>query len=101
MRATTVNHRDVWIRKGHPHPAYHVVLPAILGIDISGEIVGVGQAVEGFSLVLSEIQRLQRRLRRTRGYPRKAGGETVCKRFVCGCRLLSQYLHHSMADADR
>ena len=50
MRATTVNHRDVWIRKGHPHPAYHVVLPAILGIDISGEIVGVGQAVEGFSL---------------------------------------------------
>ena len=50
MRATTVNHRDVWIRKGHPHPAYHVELPAILGIDISGEIVALGSAVEGFSV---------------------------------------------------
>lgn len=49
MRATTVNHRDVWIRKGHPHPAYHVELPAILGIDISGEIVAVGGEVEGFA----------------------------------------------------
>lgn len=50
MRATTVNHRDVWIRKGHPHPAYRVELPAILGIDISGEIVGMGGAVEGFAI---------------------------------------------------
>lgn len=50
MRATTVNHRDVWIRKGHPHPAYHVDLPAILGIDISGEIVGIGDRVEGFTI---------------------------------------------------
>lgn len=50
MRATTVNHRDVWIRKGHPHPAYHVDLPAILGIDISGEIVDKGELVEGFEV---------------------------------------------------
>lgn len=50
MRATTVNHRDVWIRKGHPHPAYHVDLPAILGIDISGEIVEIGDGVDGFSI---------------------------------------------------
>jgi NADPH:quinone reductase-like Zn-dependent oxidoreductase len=50
MRATTVNHRDVWIRKGHPHPAYHVELPAILGIDISGEIVETGNEVEGFTV---------------------------------------------------
>lgn len=50
MKATTVNHRDVWIRKGHPHPAYHVDLPAILGIDISGEIVDMGDEVEGFSV---------------------------------------------------
>lgn len=49
MRATTVNHRDVWIRKGHPHPAYRVELPAILGIDIAGEIVQAGSAVEGFA----------------------------------------------------
>src|SRR5690606_25432653 len=50
MKATTVNHRDVWIRKGHPHPAYHVDLPAILGIDISGEIVETGAAVDDFSV---------------------------------------------------
>ncbi len=50
MKATTVNHRDVWIRKGHPHPAYHVDLPAILGIDISGEIVKTGAEVDGFSV---------------------------------------------------
>lgn len=50
MKATTVNHRDVWIRKGHPHPAYHVELPAILGIDISGEIVETGAAVDGFAI---------------------------------------------------
>src|SRR5574338_527320 len=34
LRATSVNHRDVWIRRGHPHPAYHVDLPAVLGIDV-------------------------------------------------------------------
>ena len=31
LRATSVNHRDIWIRRGHPHPAYHVDLPAVLG----------------------------------------------------------------------
>jgi NADPH:quinone reductase-like Zn-dependent oxidoreductase len=48
MRATSVNPRDLWIRKGHPHPAYHVDLPAILGIDICGEVVAVGERVDGF-----------------------------------------------------
>jgi NADPH:quinone reductase-like Zn-dependent oxidoreductase len=48
LRATSVNHRDVWIRRGHPHPAYHVDLPAILGIDVCGDVVGVGSDVEGF-----------------------------------------------------
>ncbi len=48
LRATSVNHRDVWIRRGHPHPAYHVALPAILGIDVCGDVVDAGDAVEGF-----------------------------------------------------
>lgn len=48
LRATSVNHRDVWIRKGHPHPAYHVDLPAVLGIDVCGEVVDAGDEVEGF-----------------------------------------------------
>jgi NADPH:quinone reductase-like Zn-dependent oxidoreductase len=49
LRATSVNHRDIWMRKGHPHPAYHVDLPAILGIDVCGDVVEVGSDVEGFA----------------------------------------------------
>jgi NADPH:quinone reductase-like Zn-dependent oxidoreductase len=48
LRATSVNHRDAWIRRGHPHPAYRVDLPAILGIDVCGDVVEVGSDVEGF-----------------------------------------------------
>jgi NADPH:quinone reductase-like Zn-dependent oxidoreductase len=48
LRATSVNHRDVWIRRGHPHPAYRVELPAILGIDVCGDVESVGSAVDGF-----------------------------------------------------
>jgi NADPH:quinone reductase-like Zn-dependent oxidoreductase len=48
LRATSVNHRDIWIRKGHPHPAYHVELPAVLGIDVCGDVVEVGSEVDGF-----------------------------------------------------
>ena len=48
LRATSVNHRDVWMRRGHRHPAYHVDLPAILGIDVCGEVVTLGEGVEGF-----------------------------------------------------
>jgi NADPH:quinone reductase-like Zn-dependent oxidoreductase len=48
LRATSVNHRDIWIRRGHPHPAYHVDLPAVLGIDVCGDVVEVGADVDGF-----------------------------------------------------
>jgi NADPH:quinone reductase-like Zn-dependent oxidoreductase len=49
LEATSVNHRDIWIRKGHPHPAYRVELPAVLGIDVCGEVIGVGGEVAGFA----------------------------------------------------
>jgi NADPH:quinone reductase-like Zn-dependent oxidoreductase len=48
LRATSVNHRDIWIRRGHPHPKYHVDLPAVLGIDVCGDVVEVGSEVDGF-----------------------------------------------------
>lgn len=48
LRATSVNHRDIWMRKGHPHPAYHVELPAVLGIDVCADVVDAGDDVEGF-----------------------------------------------------
>jgi NADPH:quinone reductase-like Zn-dependent oxidoreductase len=49
LRATSVNHRDIWMRKGHPHPAYHVDLPAVLGIDVCGDVVTVGPEVDAFA----------------------------------------------------
>ncbi len=48
LRATSVNHRDIWIRRGHPHPAYRIALPGILGIDVCGDVVECGGEVGGF-----------------------------------------------------
>src|SRR5882724_5400853 len=44
VRACALNHLDLWIRKGLPG----VTLPHILGSDVSGEIVDVGEYVTGF-----------------------------------------------------
>lgn len=49
LRATSVNHRDIWIRRGHPHPAYAIELPGILGIDVCGDVLDAGDDVEGFA----------------------------------------------------
>jgi NADPH:quinone reductase-like Zn-dependent oxidoreductase len=44
VRACAMNHLDIWVRKGLPG----VKLPHILGSDVSGEIVEVGEYVTGF-----------------------------------------------------
>jgi len=44
VRACAMNHLDLWVRKGLPG----VKLPHILGSDIAGEIVEVGEYVTGF-----------------------------------------------------
>ena len=44
VRACSLNHLDIWVRKGLPG----VKLPHILGSDIAGEIVEVGEYVAGF-----------------------------------------------------
>jgi NADPH:quinone reductase-like Zn-dependent oxidoreductase len=46
VRACSVNHLDIWVRKGLPG----VKLPHILGSDIAGEIVEVGEYVSGFKV---------------------------------------------------
>src|SRR6201984_1770577 len=43
VRACAMNHLDIWVRKGLPG----VKLPHILGSDVSGEIVEVGEYVSG------------------------------------------------------
>jgi NADPH:quinone reductase-like Zn-dependent oxidoreductase len=44
VRACSLNHLDVWVRKGLPG----VKLPHILGSDIAGEIAEIGEYVSGF-----------------------------------------------------
>jgi NADPH:quinone reductase-like Zn-dependent oxidoreductase len=44
VRACSLNHLDVWVRKGLPG----VKLPHILGSDVAGEIVEMGEYVGGF-----------------------------------------------------
>ena len=44
VRACSLNHLDIWVRKGLPG----VKLPHILGSDIAGEIVELGEYVTGF-----------------------------------------------------
>lgn len=46
VRACALNHLDVWVRKGLPG----VKLPHILGSDIAGEVVEVGEYVSGFQV---------------------------------------------------
>jgi NADPH:quinone reductase-like Zn-dependent oxidoreductase len=46
VRACSLNHLDVWVRKGLPG----VKLPHILGSDIAGEVVEVGEYVSGFKV---------------------------------------------------
>jgi NADPH:quinone reductase-like Zn-dependent oxidoreductase len=44
VRACSLNHLDIWVRKGLPG----VNLPHILGSDIAGEVAEVGDYVSGF-----------------------------------------------------
>jgi NADPH:quinone reductase-like Zn-dependent oxidoreductase len=44
VRACSLNHLDVWVRKGLPG----VKLPHILGSDVAGEVVELGEYVVGF-----------------------------------------------------
>src|SRR5256885_6021220 len=46
VKACSLNHLDLWVRKGLPG----VKLPHILGSDIAGEVVETGEYVTGFSI---------------------------------------------------
>src|SRR5258706_16421011 len=45
VKACSLNHLDVWVRKGLPG----VKLPHILGSDIAGEVAEIGEYVSGFT----------------------------------------------------
>src|SRR5215467_3089873 len=46
VRASAMNHLDLWVRKGIPK----VPLPHILGSDVAGEIAEIGEYVSGFTV---------------------------------------------------
>jgi NADPH:quinone reductase-like Zn-dependent oxidoreductase len=46
VKACSLNHLDVWVRKGLPG----VKLPHILGSDVAGEIAEIGEYVTGFTV---------------------------------------------------
>lgn len=125
MQSTSINHRDVWIRKGHPHPAYHVDLPSLLGVDVCGSrgsgvwygggVQGRGshhrQSVPAVSQlrllsqrrvpVLSALQRLQRQLCGVCGR-RQRERRPACRQRADRSRgRVPEQLHHRVADAGR
>lgn len=48
VRATSLNYHDVFTRRGMP--GIKIPLPAIMGLDVAGEIVEVGPGVQGWSV---------------------------------------------------
>lgn len=47
VKACALNHLDIWTREGNP--AYPLVLPHIVGSDVSGIVEQIGSHVEGFT----------------------------------------------------
>jgi zinc-binding alcohol dehydrogenase/oxidoreductase len=76
LRAAALNHRDVWIQKGQ---YAGIKLPCTLGADGAGEIVALGEGVEGWAVGAPVIvypgvewgdnERTQGRTFRVRGMP--------------------------------
>ena len=48
VRATSLNYHDVFTRRGMP--GIKVPMPAIMGLDVAGEIAAIGAGVEGWHL---------------------------------------------------
>src|SRR5262249_41198763 len=91
VRACALNHLDLWVRKGLPG----VPLPHILGSDIAGEIVEVGEYVSGFKpgqrVLLAPMQFCTRCGKSVGGWKRECPEFTVLGKRVGGgdCELMA------------
>src|SRR3984893_9783326 len=48
VRATALNYHDVFTRRGMP--GIRIAMPAIMGLDVAGEIAAIGPGVTGWTL---------------------------------------------------
>ena len=91
VKACAMNHLDLWVRKGLPG----VKLPHILGSDIAGEIVEVGEYVSGFKtgqrVLLAPMHFCNHCAKCTAGLQNQCGEFTVLGNAVDGgnCELIA------------
>ena len=85
VRATSLNYHDVFTCRGMP--GIRIAMPAIMGLDVAGEIAAIGPGVSGWSIgdrVLGDpINRIEGGLT----------GETVHGGLAEYCRLRAHQLH--------
>src|SRR6266404_619880 len=48
VRATSLNYHDVFTRRGMP--GIRIAMPAIMGLDVAGEIAAIGSGVTGWTI---------------------------------------------------
>src|SRR5438552_16859589 len=48
VRATSLNYHDVFTCRGMP--GIRIAMPAIMGLDVAGEIAAIGSGVSGWSI---------------------------------------------------
>lgn len=86
VRASSINYHDVFTRRGMP--GIKVPLPVIIGLDVAGEIVEIGPAVEGWKIgdrvLVDPINRVEGGLM----------GETVDGGLAEFCRARAHQLIH-------
>lgn len=84
VRAASLNYHDVFTRRGMP--GIRIQMPAIMGLDVAGEIVGLGPGVTGWQLgdrvVGDPINRIEGGLT----------GETIHGGLAGYCRLRAHQL---------
>jgi NADPH:quinone reductase-like Zn-dependent oxidoreductase len=91
IKACALNHLDIWVRKGMPG----VNLPHILGSDVAGEIVEVGEYITGFNagqrVLLAPMHFCGRCAKCVAGLQNQCRGFTVLGNGVDGgnCELIA------------
>jgi NADPH:quinone reductase-like Zn-dependent oxidoreductase len=91
VKACAMNHLDLWVRKGLPG----VNLPHILGSDVAGEIVEVGEYVTGFKpgqrVLLAPMHFCNRCAKCVAGLQNQCAEFTVLGNWVDGgnCELIA------------